>query len=290
VAVAVPAVDEHVSAVASGLAVWPGSMLVAAGLAKAADVVRGDAGDTVLGRLVRRRRRLRAVWAIVAAAEAAVGALVLTEVAVPWPEAAAAALLGAAALLAAWGARHAPDAGCGCFGARSRARVSARTAVRAGLLAAFAAAAVAGGEAWTSVFDEPAAVAAVVVAGAAVAWLSPELRGRTLPSPVAPAVAAARRLPSAVCRGTSFERSVARLRRSELWRRARPYVAGDEPTEHWDEGCWRLICYPAVYDGEPATAVFAVSLGPRQSRNRVAFVDEVERRVLGRLDARRSRP
>ena len=78
---------------------------------------------------------------------------------------------------------------------------------------------------------------------------------------------------------------MARLRRSELWQRARPYVSADAPTEHWDEGCWRLMCYPAVYEGESVTAVFALNLGLRQSRNKVAFVDEVEQRVLGRLEA-----
>ena len=81
------------------------------------------------------------------------------------------------------------------------------------------------------------------------------------------------------------ERSVARLRRSELWRRARPYLSAEAPTEHWDEGCWRLLLYPAAYEGESVTAVFAVNLGLRQSRNTVTFVDEAERRILGRLEA-----
>ena len=71
-----------------------------------------------------------------------------------------------------------------------------------------------------------------------------------------------------------------------MWRRARPYVSDAEtPTEHWDEGCWRLLCYPAVYEGESVTAVFSIHLGLRQSPNTVAFVDEAEQRVLGRFEA-----
>jgi hypothetical protein len=261
-------------AVLSSLALWPGLMLVAGGLAKAADVARDDVHDTVLARLIG-RHRLGRTWTAVAAAELAVGALVLATVLTPWPEAAAAVLLACATGLAVWGLRHAPGAGCGCFGAGS-APVSVRTVVRAGFLAALAVAAAAGGAGWTSVFGEPLAWIAVAAAGVALAWLSPELRR-----------VAANRVEETACRrGVSFERSVARLRRSELWQRARPYVSADEPGDHWDEGCWRLICYPAVYEGEPATAVFAVGLGLRQRRNRVAFVAESEDRVLGRLEAR----
>jgi hypothetical protein len=192
-----------------------------------------------------------------------------------------------------WGIRNAPDAGCGCFGARSTATLGRRTVARAGLLALLAAVAAVGGESWMSALDDPAAVAALVVAGIALAWLSPELselRGAAAPH-VDAAALRARRLRDATCRRrrVSVDRSIARLRRSELWQRARPFVSADSPTEHWDEGCWRLLCYPAVYEGEPATAVFAVNLGVRQRRNRVAFVDEAERRVLGRLEAGRSR-
>ena len=245
-----------------------------AGVAKGLDVARDDVSDTVFARLVG-RPCLRATWGAVAAAELAVGGFVLATVLTPWPEAAAAVLLAGAAAIALWGLRHAPDAGCGCFGAGS-SPVSVRTTARAGFLAVLAMLAGVGGEGWTAVFGEPAAWVGVVLAGVVVAWLSPELRK-----------AAAERAQEAACRRrVSLERSVTRLRRSELWQRARPYVSADAPSEHWDEGCWRLICYPAVYDGEPATAVFAVSLGLGQSQNRVAFVAEAEQRVLGRLDAR----
>ena len=147
-------------AIASSLALWPGLLLAAGGLAKAVDLASDDVQDTVLhgwwpaarrcarpGVSSRRRSWRSASWSSPA-------------LAVPWPEAAAALLLGGAALVAVWGLRNAPDAGCGCFGARATATVSARTAVRAGFLAALAAVAAVGGASWTSVLDDPAAAAA----------------------------------------------------------------------------------------------------------------------------------
>ena len=90
-------------------------------------------------------------------------------------------------------------------------------------------------------------------------------------------------------RRVSLERSVARLRRSELWERARPYVSADAPTEHWDEGCWRLLCYPAVYERRAGDRRVRGQPRPRgRAATAVAFVDEAERRVLGR--ARGGRP
>jgi hypothetical protein len=276
------------SAIASSLALWPGLLLVAGGLAKAADSSSRAVRKTVLARLIPGRRLLRAAWGLVAAAELVVGVLVLSGLAVPWPEVAAALLLSGAALVAVWGLRFAPDAGCGCLGARSTTRISARAAVRVGYLAALAALAALGGASWTSVFHDPAAAAVTLAAGVALAWLSPELPElrENAAFRVGRASRQARLLREAACaRRISVEGSVSRLRRSELWERARPYVSADAPTEHWEEGCWRLICYPAVYEGQSVTAVFAISLGLRQSRNKVAFVDEVERRVLGRLEA-----
>ena len=162
-----------------------------------------------------------------------------------------------------------------------------QTGARAGFLAALATLAAFGGASWTSVFDDPVVAAVTIVAGVALGWLSPELPG--LRDAAVARVGGpswwARFLRERACRRISLERSVAGLRRSDLWRRARPYVSSEAPTEHWDEGCWRLLCYPAVYEGQSVTAVFSVHLGLRQSPNTVAFVDEVEQRVLGRLEA-----
>jgi hypothetical protein len=276
----------ELSAIASGLALWPGLFLVAGGLAKALDLRRNDLRRTVVARLLPDRVPPRGAWAAVAAAELGVGALVLAGLLVPVPEVAAAVLLAGAALVAGWGVRHAPGAPCGCLGARSRTTVSPRTVVRAGSLSALAAIAAVGGEAWTALLHEPWALAAAAAAGAALAWLSPE-RGQAVTSLRGAAGLRARRLRDAACthRSIPVDRTVARLRGTEVWRRASPYLAADAPSEHWEEGCWRLMCYPAVYEGESATAVFAVHLGPWQRPRTVAFVNEDEQRVLARLEA-----
>ena len=106
-----------------------------------------------------------------------------------------------------------------------RRRSSVRTAVRAGFLAVLAALAAVGGESWTSVFDDPAAVAVTVAAGVALAWLSPELPGsgtrrrprrrprrarRCEPQP-APRLARAQRRPAAPQRAVAA-RAAVRLR------------------------------------------------------------------------------
>ena len=80
---------------------------------------------------------------------------------------------------------------------------------------------------------------------------------------------------------------VARLRRSVLWADARQYLAADAPSEQWREGCWRYLAYPANYDGEAATAVFALYLGRDRASDGVAFVAEREQRVLGQIRGRK---
>jgi len=216
------------------------------------------------------------------------GVLVLSTLLVPWPEVAAALLLTAAALVAFWGLRTVPGADCGCFGLKNRVRP--RTIVRAGLLAGLAAAAAVAGESWTAVFHHPAGLVATLAAGALVAWLSPELPhlvdrvGAVVRIRTRRTTAQIRRIRSSACerRAGPVEGTVARLQGSDLWRRARPFISADAPSDHWFEGCTRLVCYPAVYEGQSATAVFAVGLGLRQNAHTVAFVNEEEQRVLAR--------
>jgi hypothetical protein len=273
------------TAVLSGLAFWPGLLLVVAGGAKARQTRRNDGiSSTVVGRLMGKWLPLRPAWGLIAAIELAVGGLVLATAFTPWPEAAAALVLAAAAALAYVGLRKVPGADCGCFGIRKQ--IHPKTIVRAGLLAALAAAGAAGGEGWTAVFDHPLALVPLVAAGALLLWLSPELT-----DPVeelqAETVKRARWLRHSACRRRAgpVERTAEQLRRSDLWRRAQPFIAADAPSDHWLEGCTRVVCYPAVYEGEPATAVFAVAIGLRHDGTNVAFVNEDEQRVLARLEA-----
>ncbi len=275
--------SDPVSSLVSGLAVWPGLFLVAGGTAKALELRDPDAGqDTVLARALPRRVRLRPAWAALGGAELVAGALVLSGLPTPWPELAAALLLAAAAGVALWGMRAVPQAGCGCFGTRS-APVSARTPLRAGALALLALAAALAGSGWTSALGDPVAVAVMLAAGVALVAATPELdlrrRARAGRHHVRETACAHRRVPP--------ERTIARLRASLLWAEARRYLAAESPLEQWREGCWRYLVYPASYEGEAATAVFALYLGRDRSADGVAFVDERDQRVLGQINGRR---
>ena len=42
------------------------------------------------------------------------------------------------------------------------------------------------------------------------------------------------------------------------------YVVRDDPLETWREGCWQLFTFEASFDGQIATAVFAVGLAGRR--------------------------
>src|SRR4051812_10009189 len=99
------------SAIASGLAVWPGLLLAVGGVLKLRDVEE----DSVLSRVLPARVPARAI----AAAELLVGALVLIGVFAPVVNAVAALMLAAAAGVSVWGLRHAPESSCGCLGRRS---------------------------------------------------------------------------------------------------------------------------------------------------------------------------
>jgi hypothetical protein len=250
----------------AALAVWPGLFPLAGGALK----LRADeAGETLMTRVLPDFVSPKAV----AGVELALGALVLL---VPVSAFAAAALLALAAGVATWGVFNVPEASCGCFGARSEP-VSPRTAVRAGLLALLALAPAVAGAAWWDA--SLAGVALTLVAGAVLVALTPELRSRDARLAVNEAVCAHRPAPPRV--------TLARLRGSTLWADAKQYLAADAPTEQWRDGCWRYLAYPARYDGEDATAVFALYLGRSRAADGVAFVATDEERVLGQIKGRK---
>ena len=149
-------------------------------------------------------------------------------------------------------------------------------------------AAAAGGGAWTAAFRRPAgtaslwqAAAATVMlgAGAALVAASPELRPKHVRARAHDVVCAHRPAPR--------RQTLDRLRGSKLWVDARPYLAADAPSEQWRDGCWRYLSYPANYEGEPATAVFALYLGRSRNSDGVAFVADDEQRVIGQIKGRK---
>jgi hypothetical protein len=88
-------------------------------------------------------------------------------------------------------------------------------------------------------------------------------------------------------RRATARRTLELLRRSPLWADAHPYLAADAPSEQWRDGCWRYLSYPATFEGEAATAVFALYLGRSRNADGVAFVAEDEQRVLGQIKGRK---
>ena len=271
--------SESLSAFASGLAVWPGLFLVAGGAAKVRD--RSElATNTLIVRVLPARVNARVAWNAIAIAELLVGALLLVGVAVPVAELVAAAGLGAAALVALWGMHNAPDVGCGCFGTKSEP-VTARTVIRAGVLAGLALVAAIAGGVWTDALPHPLAVVLGLAVGIALLATTPELRPRDVRLRAAQAVCAHRPAPP--------RQTLERLRGSELWADAREYLAADVPTEEWRDGCFRYLTYPANYAGQAATAVFALYLGRSRVSDGVAFVAINEERVLGQIRAAKQR-
>lgn len=273
------------AALAAGVAVWPGVYLLAGGCAKAFDPPRGR--DTIVTRVLPRWAPVLAAWWTLAGVELGIGALVVSDVATPVPECAAAAVLAVAALGAGWGLRHAPDAGCGCFGARSVTQVSTLTVARAALLSALALASALVGQGWTHVLARPGAALVCLALGVALWRVTPELREvvwrlGSLRSAYAGTVG---RLRDAACarREVSVERLVAQLRASALWNEAQRFLSQDAPSEHWQEGCRGYLCYPASFEGDAVTAVFTLYVGRGGGASGVAFVDEESRRVFATI-------
>lgn len=279
------------AAFGAGIGFWPGLYLLAGGCAKA--LSRPQRADTIVTRVLPHRVPVLAAWRTVAGVELGIGALVVAAVATPVPEYAAAAALAFAALVAAWGVRHAPDAGCGCFGAQSATHVSTSTVVRSGLLSAFALASALVGQGWTHVLAHPGAALVWLAVGVALWAGTPELRDLVWrPGSFRSAYSGAvRRLRETACarRKLSVERMVAQLRASTLWDEAREFLSQEVPSEHWQEGCRAYLCYPASYEGDAATAVFTLDVGAGGGASGVAFVDEDNQHVFATIAGERGR-
>jgi hypothetical protein len=162
-----------------------------------------------------------------------------------------------------------PDVGCGCFGDLSTTPASARTLVRAALLAAAA---------FATIYLPPlqlpqpgmrAVVLGILVAELAVIGaLSPEL-GEGL----------VRLGYSEPCelRVLTEHRTLGSLHRSRQWRRHAGLIAAGGPLDVWREMCWRYVVYPGR-DG--TEVVFAVYLRPRRPPVHAALVDAVTGELL----------
>lgn len=225
---------------------------------------------SVLARLVGTDRVVGAYRAV-GVVEVAVGLGVFVT-----PTAAYAAVVLSAGMLGylAYGKWKAPDASCGCLGAK-HTPVRARGFARAGLLLVLSLVA-----ATTTWPDSPlGTVGLVVVALAVVVALSPELDHRWLlplrrwrirrRHPLA-------RQPATV----PLESTVQQLSKSDAYRSVVEQLTSDLH-DHWDEGEWRLLSYAARTPSGPATAVFAVPrLAYEPDRVRVVLVPDEEVVIL----------
>jgi len=194
--------------------------------------------------------------------------------AVPGPAAPMAAAALAVGFLAYLGyaALATPEASCGCLGG-SHAPISWRAFARAGMLLLAGLGGAWAGRAWWSGIRPVGAGAVLVAEAALVVALSAELdRYWLLPL---------RRLRVRITRplaGASDEvplhATVTQLQLSDAYRQVAGSLVSDV-REYWDADEWRIVCYAARHEDQPATAVFAVPrLRDDPAAVRVSFVDD----------------
>lgn len=246
--------------VAAQQAVVGGVLLWAGGLKLLHRNASTTARRSVLARLVGKERVVGAYRAV-GVVETAIGLALL---AFPAAGYAAAALFAGMLGYLAYGKLKAPDSSCGCLGEKHtpvRGRGFARAAVL-GVLSVLAATATG------SWLDSPLATLGVlVVEGAAVVALSPELDHRWL-IPLRRWRVRRRHPLARHTVAVPLESTVQQLWKSAAYRSVVEQLTSDL-LDHWDEGEWRLLTYAARTPAGPATAVFAVPLlayAPDESR------------------------
>lgn len=248
--------------------------LTVGGVGKTISAWRRATEGTVLAELLPRSPlSVGLALGLIVVAEFLVGVLVLGGKLLPQSAVAASVLLAGATAFALVGLQRTPHADCGCLGELARGRVTHTTVVRAALLASMAGFGALSARSWLILGEHPELIGFIAVEGIALFVLSPDLRwarGWLRPH-------------CGVWRYVPIAWSVARLRRTEVWRTAQPYLLTGRPQEHWRDGCWRFVCFAALYRGRSATAVFPLLAGPGDQVGQVTLVDESQQRILARL-------
>lgn len=240
-----------------------GVLLAATGASKAfgRQVARQAAG-TVLVRVLNDGRRATLVLRMTGVAELLIAAGLLAAPATVVPGAAATALgVGFVGYLG-YARVTAPESSCGCT-AKSNAPITWRAFVRAGLVVAGGATAVAAGTGWwTQVGRHPVTSVGFLVVTAAVLtsvssdldhlWLVPMRKAR-LKVFGHPLIGYGDQVPVAA--------SVELLERSLAWLAAAPLVRSSL-IDHWEADGWRFLQFAGVYETEggasPVTVLFAL--------------------------------
>jgi hypothetical protein len=233
-------------------------LLLSSALKARQGMSREAAVRSALGVLIHRLSLLVTAWRALVAVEAglAVALLVLPPRA---GGAAAATFFVAAGAYAAVLTRVAPDRACGCFGTGDEP-ASALVVVRALFLACVAGVYAAldpsptlgDARAWGGLL-----LLVVMTLAVSREWRVPLQRR-----------AAVRRLRNCARAVVDVASAVEAVRASEAWRAVGAYVVRDDPVETSREGCWQYLSFEASYDGNVATAVFALGLAERRPRCR----------------------
>lgn len=249
--------SESWRAFAAGQRLVLGVIVGAAALAKLTSPhADRTARRSALARLIQDERAMGWAWKSATAVEVLLTAGLL----MPWrgraPAAAAAGFFLLSTAYAAWAARYARGAPCGCFGAASSASVSARDVARSAALTLAGAVAVSQPYAWTRSFRSVPAVLALLAEAVAVTKAFPEL---------ARVLAHLRRRRAVECAtGTELTRTQARARLeiSRAWRELSGYLVISE-LDAWRDGCFWFFAGQARHGSADATAVFGVHVDVR---------------------------
>jgi hypothetical protein len=77
-----------------------------------------------------------------------------------------------------------------------------------------------------------------------------------------------------------MRRTMARLRRSDIWRANTAFIGEHEPAEVWRYGAWRVVRFRGRREGRATDLVFAVPLGRRRRQVHAVFIDVETGHVL----------
>lgn len=207
---------------------------------------------SVLAKLTGRRRVVGAYRAV-GVVEGVVGLALLAPPALAVEGYAAAALSAGMLGYLAYGRWRAPESSCGCL-SEKHTPVRGRGFARAGLL--LVASVLAATATGTWLHRPLATVALLVVEGAVIVSLSPELDHRWLIPLRRWRVRRSHPLANRAVE-VPLESTVQQLWRSDAYRSVKEGLTSDV-LDHWDEGEWRLLTFAARTPSGPVTAVFAV--------------------------------
>ncbi len=218
----------------------------------------------------------------VGACEILVAALLLLPPHASWePYLASALAVGFLAYLAlAW--KVAPEKTCACMGGRPT-RISKRSVARAGAILLLTLLAWSAQMYWGAALVASPWLVIVMALELLALWaLSPEFGGL--------GVALQRRLVrvarlrlNPTCAGVAldWDRVENDLRRTSQFNALARYIRG--PADRWREECSGFIAYSAVYESQPATAIFSFPVRFEPSEVAAALLDDASNEVVTRL-------